>query len=189
MFRPFRIDLPDAINNASHFAKPRPPISARAFPHVLEKLNENENEQLYAEFEVSVTPPPIKITWLQMLETVRTGQASIASSAANIRRNRFYDILPFEFNRIILLSRGGRKPDYINASYIEDYTGKNAYIAAQGPIGEDECHGGRRDATVADFWRMVWQENIDCIVMLTQCVEGMKVRPRDFNHRFYSAHF
>lgn len=110
-----------------------------------------------------------------MLETVKTGQASIASSAANIRRNRFYDILPFEFNRIILLSRGGRKPDYINASYIEDYTGKNAYIATQGPIGEDEYVGGQRDATVSDFWRMIWQENIDCIVMLTQCVEGMKV--------------
>jgi protein tyrosine phosphatase len=160
--RPFRIDLPDAINNAASFKTPRhfSPISARAFPQILEKLSENENEQLYAEFE--------------LLETVKTGQASIASSAANIRRNRFYDILPFEYNRIILLSRGGRKPDYINASYIEDYTGKHAYIAAQGPIGEDECHGGRRDSTVSDFWRMIWQENIDCIIMLTQCVEGMK---------------
>ena len=29
--------------------------------------------------------------------------------------------------------------------------------------------------TVQDFWRMVWEQGLDTIVMLTKCVEGGKV--------------
>jgi protein tyrosine phosphatase len=41
----------------------------------------------------------------------------------------------------------------------------NAYIVTQGPT-ED---------TVFDFWRMVWQENVSCIVMLTKTFDFTKV--------------
>lgn len=53
--------------------------------------------------------------------------------------------------------------DYINASYIysnpdDVNTGAQAkYIAAQSPLKN----------TVNDFWRMVWQEECKCIVMLS----------------------
>jgi protein tyrosine phosphatase len=67
----------------------------------------------------------------------------------------------------------GTENDYINASYIRDSSGTDKYIATQGPIDDSET--GRRESTVVDFWRMVWQEKIDCIVMLTQCVENRKV--------------
>ena len=43
---------------------------------------------------------------------------------------------------------------------------RRAYIVAQGPM----------PSTVRDFWRMVWQEQVNTIVMLTQCNEGGKVR-------------
>lgn len=49
------------------------------------------------------------------------------------------------------------------------------YIAAQGPIGEPEADTGRRVNTIEDFWQMIWQENINTIVMLTECVEGHRV--------------
>lgn len=65
--------------------------------------------------------------------------------------------------------------DYINASYIREGDGSVQYIAAQGPIGEPETGGGRRDCTIVDFWHMIWQEEINCIVMLTQCVENGRV--------------
>lgn len=41
----------------------------------------------------------------------------------------------------------------------------NAYIVTQGPTEE----------TVNDFWRMVWQENVSAIIMLTKTFDFTKV--------------
>ncbi|KAH7727652.1 Protein-tyrosine phosphatase [Aphelenchoides avenae] len=160
--RSLKIDLPDSAqdNRLSNYrALPKDsPLTVRKFPERMEKLQENENERLYYEFEMlNKSTPPLK-------------PATVAESHENIRKNRFYDILPFDENRVILQAGRG---NYINASYVKDEkTGAIRYIAAQGPIGDSETVGGRRDATVVDFWRMMWDENVNCIVMLTQCVEG-----------------
>ncbi|ELU00610.1 hypothetical protein CAPTEDRAFT_41440, partial [Capitella teleta] len=56
--------------------------------------------------------------------------------------------------------------DYINASYISGYNNvEKHYIATQGP----------KASTVVDFWRLLWQEKVNRIVMVTQLVEGGKV--------------
>lgn len=58
--------------------------------------------------------------------------------------------------------------DYFNANYIEGYCPESPtkYIACHGPT----------EAVVNDFWRMVWQENSNVIVMLTNLEEGDKVK-------------
>ena len=69
------------------------------------------------------------------------------------------NILPYESSRVCLQPlRGEEGSDYINASYIDGYRYRNAYIATQGPLNE----------TVEDFWRMLWEHNSTIIVMLTK---------------------
>lgn len=56
--------------------------------------------------------------------------------------------------------------DYINASYIPGCSFRREYIATQGPLP------GTKD----DFWKMVWEQNVHNVVMVTQCVEKGRVK-------------
>ncbi|KAI1295768.1 Receptor-type tyrosine-protein phosphatase T [Halotydeus destructor] len=55
--------------------------------------------------------------------------------------------------------------DYINASLIDGYKQDGRYIATQGP----------KSNTLADFWRMVWQNDARIVIMLANLVEEGKV--------------
>jgi len=48
----------------------------------------------------------------------------------------------------------------------QGYKNKFGYIAAQGPLAN----------TTHDFWRMVWEQDSCCIIMLTNLVEKSRVR-------------
>ncbi|KAL3880535.1 hypothetical protein ACJMK2_032769 [Sinanodonta woodiana] len=91
---------------------------------------------------------------------------------ANPSKNRYKTIYPYDFNRVILKrtsvhdSEYENDSDFINASHIKGFDGRKSYIAAQGPITK----------TVGDFWWMVWQEGIECIVMLTNLSEMGKMK-------------
>uniref|UniRef100_A0A671MKQ9 Receptor-type tyrosine-protein phosphatase C n=2 Tax=Sinocyclocheilus anshuiensis TaxID=1608454 RepID=A0A671MKQ9_9TELE len=87
-----------------------------------------------------------------------------AKKQENQSKNRYVDILPYDYNRVIL-SAGG-EDNYINASFIEGYQEPKKYIAAQGP----------KDETVCDFWQMVWEQKSSIIVMVTRCEEGNKIK-------------
>uniref|UniRef100_A0A8W8NNF7 Receptor-type tyrosine-protein phosphatase kappa n=1 Tax=Magallana gigas TaxID=29159 RepID=A0A8W8NNF7_MAGGI len=60
----------------------------------------------------------------------------------------------------------GEDSDYINANYIDEIGKEQVFIATQGPLQN----------TIRDFWLMIWQENVSQIVMLTNIMEGNKMK-------------
>nr|XP_031294154.1 LOW QUALITY PROTEIN: tyrosine-protein phosphatase non-receptor type 7 [Camelus dromedarius] len=79
-------------------------------------------------------------------------------------KDRYKTILPNPQSRVCLgRAQSQEDGDYINANYIRGYGGKDrAYIATQGPMPN----------TVSDFWEMVWQEEVELVIMLTRLREG-----------------
>ncbi|XP_061570376.1 receptor-type tyrosine-protein phosphatase O-like isoform X1 [Cololabis saira] len=85
----------------------------------------------------------------------------------NRPKNRYTNILPYDFSRVKLISmHHDEGADYINANYIPGYKHSKEYIATQGPLPE----------TRNDFWKMVLQQKSPIIVMLTQCSERRRVK-------------
>ncbi|XP_068590152.1 receptor-type tyrosine-protein phosphatase O isoform X1 [Cebidichthys violaceus] len=85
----------------------------------------------------------------------------------NRPKNRYTNILPYDFSRVKLISmHNDEGSDYINANYIPGYKNTKEYIATQGPLPE----------TRNDFWKMVLQEKCPIVVMLTQCNERRRVK-------------
>ncbi|XP_071170890.1 receptor-type tyrosine-protein phosphatase S-like isoform X21 [Mytilus edulis] len=85
-----------------------------------------------------------------------------ANLPVNKFKNRLVNILPYESTRVSLHPiRGVDGSDYINASFIDGYRYRQAYVATQGPLAE----------TAEDFWRMLWEHNSTIIVMLTKLRE------------------
>ncbi|XP_034095474.1 receptor-type tyrosine-protein phosphatase alpha isoform X2 [Gymnodraco acuticeps] len=81
---------------------------------------------------------------------------------ANMKKNRVLQIIPYEFNRVIIpVKRGEENTDYVNASFVDGYRQKDSYIASQGPLQH----------TTEDFWRMIWEWRSCSIVMLTELEE------------------
>lgn len=89
-----------------------------------------------------------------------------ANLPCNKHKNRLVHILPYESTRVYLTPiHGIEGSDYINASFIEGYRYRSAYIAAQGPLQD----------TAEDFWRMLWEHNSTIVVMLTKLKEMGRV--------------
>ncbi|XP_077399781.1 receptor-type tyrosine-protein phosphatase O [Vanacampus margaritifer] len=85
----------------------------------------------------------------------------------NRPKNRYTNILPYDFSRVRLISmHDDEGADYINANYIPGYKHAKEYIATQGPLPE----------TRNDFWKMVLQQKSPLVVMLTQCNERRRVK-------------
>ncbi|XP_052762195.1 receptor-type tyrosine-protein phosphatase kappa-like [Mya arenaria] len=88
----------------------------------------------------------------------------VSQTRLNMHKNRYKGIYPYDDTRVVV--RGG-DTDYINASYIDGFRKRNAYIAALGPMAKQLGDFGQ-------FWRMIWQQKVEKIVMITNLVEGEK---------------
>ncbi|XP_034028599.1 receptor-type tyrosine-protein phosphatase V-like isoform X2 [Thalassophryne amazonica] len=76
----------------------------------------------------------------------------------NRDKNRYPYILPYDHCRV-RLSLQDLQPhsDYINANFVPGGGSERDFICTQGPLHN----------TMADFWRMVWEQNVSIIVMVT----------------------
>ncbi|OWF35537.1 receptor-type tyrosine-protein phosphatase S-like isoform X1 [Mizuhopecten yessoensis] len=90
--------------------------------------------------------------------TMERDETTVALRPENIFKNRCKMIVPANRCRPYLMTRVEDYNDYVNASFLNGYRRKDAYIATQMPMPN----------TVVDFWRMIYDHNSYCIVMLNE---------------------
>ncbi|MGH0128092.1 UNVERIFIED_CONTAM: hypothetical protein FKN15_060258 [Acipenser sinensis] len=130
------------------------PITISQFESHFTKLQADSNYLLSEEYE-------------ELKDVGRNQSLDTALLPENRGKNRYNNILPYDTTRV-KLSYVDDDPcsDYINASYIPGCNSRREYIATQGPLP------GTKD----DFWKMVWEQNVHNIVMVTQCLEKGRVK-------------
>ncbi|XP_025097706.1 receptor-type tyrosine-protein phosphatase kappa-like [Pomacea canaliculata] len=157
--------------------------SANILPDLEEECDHiyRNDESVYATFKAS--RPQLDKVQQTLIDLLASGQLTerfeelpkgltdeheAAKLPVNVKKNRYYSVLPYDKNRVVLTDgfSEGKATDYINASYITGFHQQKTYIATQGP----------RENTVEDFWRMVWQEHITQIIMLTSLIEDGKTK-------------
>nr|CDS30382.1 receptor type tyrosine protein phosphatase [Hymenolepis microstoma] len=95
------------------------------------------------------------------------GFCSAAFFEENETKNQNRHIVPYNDNCVVLEPEPGSEDStYINASWIDGQEQERKYIATQGPNMN----------TISDFWRMVWQYNCQCIVMVTSLFEHARLQ-------------
>ncbi|OXA63287.1 Tyrosine-protein phosphatase non-receptor type 7 [Folsomia candida] len=79
-------------------------------------------------------------------------------------KNRYANVIPMPDTRVLLTFQEEQpNSDYINANFVRGQNGEpKRYIVTQGPLEE----------TVVDFWRMVWEQQVRVIFMLTDFAEA-----------------
>ncbi|CAL8085119.1 unnamed protein product [Calicophoron daubneyi] len=91
-----------------------------------------------------------------------------SNRVTNRPKNRYANVIAYDHSRVVLqpLSPDDPDSDYINANYLDGYRKQNAYIATQGPLPH----------TIADFWRMVWEQRSAMIVSMTRLEERARIK-------------
>ncbi|KAK3784455.1 hypothetical protein RRG08_029911 [Elysia crispata] len=96
---------------------------------------------------------------------VRSSPQTAGLSPQNVKKNRYKNIIPYDSTRVLLhTDQKLNHSDYINASYVKGYSTDDLYIASQAPS----------DRTINDFMRMIWEQGVDRVVMLTNLTEEGK---------------
>ncbi|CAG2193859.1 PTPB [Mytilus edulis] len=140
----------ESMKSYSRHEKIRP-IVLSAIRDFLRKYHADDNRLFIGEYED-----------LKQLSPRHTTNS--ANLDENKPKNRYTNILPYDHSRVILAPMVDEEDssDYINANYIPGYTYGKEFIASQGPL----------PGTANDFWRMIWEQSVSIIVMLTKCSEN-----------------
>uniref|UniRef100_A0AAY4CVL8 Tyrosine-protein phosphatase non-receptor type 9 n=1 Tax=Denticeps clupeoides TaxID=299321 RepID=A0AAY4CVL8_9TELE len=140
-----------------------PGPEAMKLEELISHLSRAQRSGIYAEYdEIRKEPPAGTFHW--------------ALTAYNQERNRYGDVLCLDQTRVCLKSRKNERSDYINASFMDGYKQKNAYIGTQDMLVPFLFFFPSQtfyiSKTYGDFWRMVWEQNVLIIVMTTRTDEG-----------------
>ncbi|XP_074920814.1 receptor-type tyrosine-protein phosphatase V-like [Chelonoidis abingdonii] len=129
------------------------PIPIQSFKQYYEAKTANANHGFFQDFE-------------ELKEVGKEQPKVEAELPANVSKNRYPHVLPYDHSRV-RLSLLGEEPhsDYINANYIPGYASPQEFIVTQGPLKK----------TIEDFWRLVWEQSVCNIIMLTVGMENGRV--------------
>ncbi|XP_028855774.1 protein tyrosine phosphatase receptor type Fa isoform X7 [Denticeps clupeoides] len=141
------------LNYQTQGMREHPPIPISDLTDHIERLKANDGLRFSQEYE-SIDPGQ-QFTWEH------------SNLEVNKPKNRYANVIAYDHSRVILTCVDGVPgSDYINGNYIDGYRKQNAYIATQGPLPE----------TLSDFWRMVWEQRTNTIVMMTRLEEKSRVK-------------
>ncbi|XP_061096133.1 protein tyrosine phosphatase receptor type Fa isoform X3 [Conger conger] len=141
------------LNYQTPGMREHPPVSVCELADHIERLKANDSLRFSQEYE-SIDPGQ-QFTWEN------------SNMEVNKPKNRYANVIAYDHSRVILASVDGVPgSDYINANYIDGYRKQNAYIATQGPLPE----------TLSDFWRLVWEQRTNTIVMMTRLEEKSRIK-------------
>ncbi|XP_022097112.1 uncharacterized protein LOC110982770 isoform X2 [Acanthaster planci] len=172
---PYKQSWDSESDKQSSVQEPTPPTQASSSDNQCEYGNLNLGPQLsipipvgqlddYIKKKKASSTDSLKYEF-SLLPSDQTKPWTVASHADVKTRNRFKNIIPYDDSRVPLEAIEGEPlSHYYNASYIQDYKKKNAFVAAMGP----------NTASLKDFWRLIWQEKFNIIVMATRLVENGK---------------
>ncbi|XP_049714244.1 receptor-type tyrosine-protein phosphatase V-like [Elephas maximus indicus] len=129
------------------------PIPIQSFRQSYEAKSAHGHQAFFQEFE-------------ELKEVGKEQPRLEAEHPANATKNRYPHVLPYDHSRVRLAQvEGEPHSDYINANFIPGYTNPQEFIATQGPLKK----------TLEDFWRLVWEQQVHIIVMLTVGMENGRV--------------
>ena len=120
----------------------------------------------------NMTNKTLEEDWKQIVtqfEQLQKKKLSVSVARCYPYENRAPDVLPFDFNRLVLKDC---KDDYINASLVTLPDGKT-FVVTQTPLAKSK----------ADFWSLIWHEGIETVVCLAtdlEMADGLYL-PRDRN--------
>ncbi|KAI3374255.1 hypothetical protein L3Q82_006102 [Scortum barcoo] len=141
------------LNYQTPGMREHPPTPVIDLADHIERLKANDGLRFSQEYE-SIDPGQ-QFTWEN------------SNMEVNKPKNRYANVIAYDHSRVVLTSVDAVPgSDYINANYIDGYRKQNAYIATQGPLPE----------TLSDFWRMVWEQRSNTIVMMTRLEEKSRVK-------------
>jgi len=109
--------------------------------------------------------PPWQLEFASVKKSKDGATFRVSEDPVNQKRNRYKDIRAYDDTRVFLMNEDN---DYINANMVTtSVAGRQFwYVAAQGPT----------PATTPHFWDMVWEQQSQIIVMVTNDVEAGKVK-------------